>query len=144
MNSVNLIGNIGHDLEVRYIGSGEAVLNFNIAVSEGRDKTTWVRIVAWEKLAETINQYCGKGSKIGVTGALQQNKWTRNDGTEEDKLEVRAIRVDFLDPKGSNQGNQSNQNNQQQDENPFANVDTSKDPFKENDATDVQDSDLPF
>lgn len=113
MNSVNIIGNIGHDLEIRQTQSGKSVLNFNVAISEGKDKTTWVTVVTWEKTAESVYQFCGKGSKVGVTGSLQENKYTKKDGTEVKTLEVRAFRVDFLDSKGSNQGQQQNFNQQQ-------------------------------
>ena len=100
MNSVNLIGNIGHDLELRQTNNGKSVLNFNIAVNEGRDKVNWIRITAWEKTAELINRYCGKGSKIGISGSLTTNKYTNKDGVEITSTEVIARMITFVDKIG--------------------------------------------
>lgn len=155
MNSVNIIGNIGHDLEIRYTGSGKAVLNFNIAVNDFNGETEWFRIVLWNKLAENTEKYCGKGSKVGITGRLSKNKYTNKDGIEIEQVEIVGMGVEFL----SHQDNPQ-QNNQQQtknepvntwedkakDENPFNNIDFEKEnPFEGNDdVTEISDDDLPF
>lgn len=95
MNVVALLGNLGQDPEVRYTQSGKAVCNFSLAISEGRDKTTWVRCTAWEKTAELMGRYMTKGSKVAVEGRLTENNWTDKDGNERKSLEVSAFRVHF-------------------------------------------------
>src|SRR5699024_10964291 len=107
---------------------------------------------AWGKTAELLNQYCAKGSKIGITGSLKVDKFQDKEGNNREITKVNASRVEFLDSKGSNNGSQeqSNQNgtntndgqNQRSqptkhapEENSFANQDG---------AVDIQDSELPF
>lgn len=153
MNSVNLIGNIGHDLELRQTNNGKSVLNFNIAVNEGQDRVNWFRITAWEKTAELINRYCGKGSKIGISGSLTTNKYTNKDGVEITSTEVIARMITFVDTGNQNQqqnnynpqNNQPQRNNQQSNDNPFTNAGFDEDPFaSSDDVTDISNDDLPF
>lgn len=144
MNSVNIIGNIGHDLEVRYTGSGKAVLNFNIAVSNFRDETEWFRIVLWDKLATNTANYCSKGSKVGVSGRLSKNKYTNNEGIEIEQVEIVGLNINFL----SHQDGGQKKNNQVQNKNKPVNTwkeAIDENPFVENDdVTDINDDDLPF
>ena len=146
MNSVNIIGNIGHDLELRHTGGGKAVINFNVAIRESTDKTTWVRVVAWEQTAEFIKKYFGKGSKIGVTGALKENKYKRNDGTEVDSMEVLTFNVDILDKKPTENVQRNNQNqNQNEPVNTWEEAIDDENPFESNDdVIDIDSDDLPF
>lgn len=130
MNSVNIVGNIGHDLELKQTNSGKSVLNFNIAVRQYNGDTSWFRVTAWEKLAETINQYCQKGSKVGVSGYLLENKFTDKEGNNRSSVEINAQSVDFMDAKKEN----GQQNNYQQ-----------ADPFEQNaEETDISRNNLPF
>lgn len=143
MNSVNIIGSIGHDLELRYTGSGKAVLNFSIAVNNFRDETEWFRIVLWNKQAENTAEYCRKGSKVAVSGRLSINKYTNKDNQEVEQVEIVGMNIDFLsyqkDSSQSNQQQTEQSNSKQEDKNEFEN------PFKGNDdVTDISDDDFPF
>lgn len=156
MNSVNLIGNIGHELELNHTNSGKAVLNFSIAVNKGQDEVNWFRITAWEKTAKLIDQYCGKGSTIGISGSLTTNTYTNKDNIEVTSTEVIARMVKFLDTRNSNQQNNNSSSNQNQQTNnqPQNNQQSNQfdnsgfdadDPFASNDdVTDISDDDLPF
>ena len=61
---ITLIGNLGRDPEMRYTPSGVAVTSFSVAVNRSwtgqdgqrQDKTTWFRVSAWRRQAETCNQ----------------------------------------------------------------------------------------
>lgn len=100
MNSVNLIGNIGNDLELKRTNGDKGVCNFNLAVG-GYNRTDWISIVAWEKTAETICAHLKKGSKIGVTGSLRTRKYTDKDGNNRTVTEVVAENVSFVESKPS-------------------------------------------
>ncbi len=106
-----LIGNLGRDPEMRYTADGTPVTSFSIATNEkwtGRDgeqqeRTTWWRISAWRRLAETCNQYLSKGSQVLVEGRMNTDPetggprvFTRNDGTSGASYEVTASTVRFL------------------------------------------------
>lgn len=120
MNSVNIIGNIGHDLELRYTGSGKPVLNLSIAVSNFNGESEWFRVVIWNAVAENTVKYCKKGSKIGVSGRLATNKYTDNNGQERTNTEIVAQQVEFLSyqnehtPQENQYSGQNNANQGQQ------------------------------
>lgn len=110
-HKVVLVGNLGRDPEMRYTADGTPVTSFSIATNErwtGRDgaqqeRTTWWRISAWRRLAETCNQYLSKGSQVLVEGRMNPDPesggpktFTRNDGTVSASYEVTAAIVRFL------------------------------------------------
>jgi len=97
-NKVILIGNLGGDPEMRFTPSGKPVVNFSLAVNDGKD-TEWVRVTAWNKTAELCNQYLEKGKSVCVEGRLQTHKWEDQDGQTKYRTEVIANRVVFLGKK---------------------------------------------
>ncbi len=114
-HTIIIVGNLGRDPEMRYTPNGQAVTNFSVAStrrypgSDGQmvDETTWFRISAWGKQAETCNTYLQKGSKVLVEGRLIPDRntgnpriWNRQDGTPAASFEVNASTVRFLTPRG--------------------------------------------
>lgn len=102
-----LIGNLGGDPEMRYTPSGIPVTSFSMAVTRNwadangqrQEKTTWFRITAWRKLAETASQYLVKGSKVLVVGTVEEPRaYTDRDGNLRASLEVTADTIRFLSP----------------------------------------------
>lgn len=97
VNKVILIGNLGADPEVRYMPSGDAVANINIATSESwkdkqtgekQERTEWHKVVFFGKLAEIVKQYLRKGSKVYIEGKLRTRKYKAQDGSERYSTEV--------------------------------------------------------
>lgn len=98
VNKVILVGNLGRDPEIRFTQSGQKLANMSIATSETwrdkqsgerREKTEWHRVVVFdERLADIVEKYIKKGSKVYLEGALQTRKWTGNDGIEKYTTEV--------------------------------------------------------
>src|SRR5699024_9705671 len=97
-------------------------------------------------------QYCAKGSKIGITGSLKVDKFQDKEGNNREITKVNASRVEFLDSKGSNNGvqGQSNQNGTNTPGGQTRGAQTPKNapednPFTNQDgAVDIQESELPF
>jgi single-strand DNA-binding protein len=98
MNSVNLIGRLGTDPELKEVG-GKQLCKFRLAVDRGRDETDWFDVSAWDAQASACAQYLHKGSQVGVSGALRSRTWERDDGSKGYAVEVNAFRVDFIGPK---------------------------------------------
>ena len=99
LNRVEIIGNVGKDVEMRFTPAGKPVSSFSVAVNSKfgkQDTTEWFSIVTWNKLAETCNQYLQKGQQVYVEGRLQTRKWDGQDGITHYKIEVIANRVLFL------------------------------------------------
>ena len=103
-NKVFLIGNLTKDPELRYTPQGTAVVNLRLAVNrryrdrnqELKEEVCFVTVVAWDKQAETCNQYLRKGQPVFVEGRLQSRSWEDNSGQKRNVIEVRAERVQFL------------------------------------------------
>lgn len=120
-NQIQLVmyeGYLAADPEMRYTPSGSAVTNFRMgsnhsyknAAGETVKETTWLKIVAWGKLGEIVNQWCKKGSHVIVTGSLRADKdgnpavFQRKDGTSAASFEITAREVHFLDSKSDATG----------------------------------------
>ena len=108
---VIIIGRLGRDPEMRYTPSGVPVTTFSVATSrtwknaegEQQEKTTWFRVTAWQRLAETCNEYLSKGRQVMVEGEIEASAWIGNDGKERANLELRARTVKVLGSR-SDQG----------------------------------------
>lgn len=117
LNKVFIIGNLTRDPELRYIPSGQAVASFTVAVNRKfndqtggkKEETTFLRVVAWAKLAEISNQYLQKGSSVFVEGRLQSRSWQAQDGTKRNTIEVIAQSIQFLSRAAG--GARASQNN---------------------------------
>lgn len=104
-NRVILMGNLTRDPEMRHTSSGTPVTNFRLAVSETyrsrqdgqtREVVCYVDVAAWDRQAETCNQYLSKGSPVLVEGRLIYDEWKNQQGETRNRLSVRADRVQFL------------------------------------------------
>lgn len=108
-NKVLLIGNLTKDPELRYTPQGTAVVNLRMAVNrkfkdksgELKEEVCFITAVAWDRQAETCNQYLHKGSPLLVEGRLQSRSWDDNaTGQKRSVIEVRAERIQFLGAPG--------------------------------------------
>ena len=74
MQSLTIAGNVGKDAVLRRTNSGEPVLNFSVAVDNGKDRdgnkrdATWFDCSLWGKRAESLEQHITKGSKLVLRG----------------------------------------------------------------------------
>jgi single-strand DNA-binding protein len=98
-NNCTFSGNLGRDPDIRYFEDGKLVANFSIAV-EGRKKgdTLWMTVKVWNKPAQVIADYVKKGSKIIVSGELQEETWTK-DGVEKSRMVLNCQNFTLLDSK---------------------------------------------
>lgn len=118
---VTLVGNLGRDPEMQYTPTGKAVTNFSLAVTEpGKESPMWVKITAWEKLAEIANQHLKKGNPVLVKGRLEYDPqtggpqvWNGRDGSVNASFELTAFTIRFL-PSGGGRGQQRSSGPQRQ------------------------------
>jgi len=108
VNKVILVGNLGNDPEVRYMPNGNAVANVSLATSdswkdkntgEQQERTEWHRVIFFNRLAEIVEQYVKKGSKLYVEGRLQTRSWEQ-DGVKRYTTEIVASEMQMLDSRG--------------------------------------------
>jgi len=96
VNDVTITGRLGVDPELRYTPNGTAVCQLRVAIAEGQ-RTSWVTVVTFGKVAESVANYLKKGRKILIKGRLHTNEWTTQDGQKRSRVEVYASRVRFMD-----------------------------------------------
>jgi single-strand DNA-binding protein len=118
VNKVILVGNLGKDPEVRSSQDGTKIVNFSLATSETwndkasgerKEKTEWHRVVVFnERIADVVEKYVRKGSKVYVEGSLQTRKWTDQSGQDKYTTEVVIGRfrgeLTMLDSRGEGAG----------------------------------------
>jgi single-strand DNA-binding protein len=97
--TVEFVGNVGGEPELRFTPGGDAVCSFSVAVTprvkrgdEWEDgDTTWFRVSAWRKDAEALTEVLRKGDRVRVVGALRVSEYQKRDGTAGYGLEVAAV-----------------------------------------------------
>ena len=111
MNQVSLLGRICNDVELRYLDSGMAVTTITLAVDrpkkrDGDKEADFPRINIFDKQAEALQKYSGKGKRILVEGRLRTGSYDKN-GEKVYFTDVNATRVEFID---FNQKTRQNEN----------------------------------
>ena len=102
LNKCILLGRLTKDVELRHTGNGKAVATFTVAVDNGHGenkKTDFINCVAWEKTAEFVNNWFGKGRMIALVGRLSTRTYEGQDGHKNYVTEVVVSEVFFADSK---------------------------------------------
>lgn len=100
-NSVTIVGNVTEDPELRFTPSGVAVANFTVAVNSRVKKgDQWedrndgfFRCICWREMADNVAESVSKGTRVIVTGRLQEQKWEDNDGGKRSRIEIQVDEV---------------------------------------------------
>src|SRR3954468_24413743 len=101
-NTVTLIGNIPRDPELRFTPSGQATATFGLAVNrrwqnrqtqEWEEATSFFDVVCWREMAENASASLTRGSRVIVTGRLEQRSWESQEGEKRSKIEVIADEI---------------------------------------------------
>ncbi len=102
MNKCIFIGNLTRDPEFQTTGSGVSLCRFSIAVNRnyanasGEREVDFINIVTWRGLAENCNKYLTKGSKVCVSGSLQNRSYEDKDGNKRYATDIVAEDVEFI------------------------------------------------
>ena len=129
MNSVNLIGHLTKDVDLRYTQSGLAVGRFSVAIDrpkkDGQDNgADFPNCVAYGKTAENLANYVHKGEMVGVTGCIRTGSYTGKDGRKVYTTDISVASIQFLNSRssgGQNNGYQNNGNGYQNNGNGYQN-----------------------
>ena len=98
-NSITISGNITREPEMRYTPSGVSKVTFGVAVNrswrnqqtqEWEEQTSFFNVVAWRQLAENISASLTKGSRVVVSGRLEQRSWETEQGEKRSIVEIVA------------------------------------------------------
>lgn len=104
LNSIQIIGRLTRDPELKDAGSYQ-VVNFSIAVNGfKKDESYFFDCQAWGKLAtDIIMPYIKKGNRVGITGDLKQQTWNDKDGGKRSKVIIEVSTIQNLTPKQQDQ-----------------------------------------
>jgi single-strand DNA-binding protein len=125
VNKVILVGNLGADPELRYLPSGDAVVNFRLATTdrykekssgEMKESTEWHRCVAFARSAEILNEYLKKGSSVYLEGRIRTRKFQAQDGSDRYSTDIVIDNFQFLG--GRNAGGNGGESGGYGDERP--------------------------
>jgi len=101
-NTVTVVGNLTRDPELRYTPSGASNTRFGVAVNrrwmdrntnEWQEATSFFDIVCWREMAENVSESLAKGSRVVVTGRLEQRSYEDRDGNRRNVVEIIADEV---------------------------------------------------
>ncbi len=108
LNKVFLLGRLGQEPEIRYVGSnGTAVVNLSLATQEftkgANDEwetyPEWHRVTLWARLAELVGEHCNKGDQIFIEGSLATQEWEDEDGNNRRTTYIKGKNVQLLEDK---------------------------------------------
>lgn len=123
LNLCQFIGRLGKDPELRVTQAGKNVVTLSVAVGSKRkdqqtgqiiENTEWVRVVAFDKLADIIKQYTRKGSQVYISGRFRTRKWQNQQGIDQYTTEIVADKMQMLDSRDGQQAPQRQPAQQQQ------------------------------
>lgn len=118
MNSINLVGRVTKDLELRKTTSNKSVCEFTLAVNRLGEGTDFITCSVWNAQAENLVKYQGKGSLIGVLGSLRTENFKDKEGNTRYKTYVLVNNIEFLGTKKETT-EQPTQEVRQQEADPF-------------------------
>lgn len=104
MNSVNLMGRLVNEPEIRLTATQKKFISFRVAVDGGKDKdgnkiTYFLPCVAWNGTAENIAKFFHKGERIGVSGIITSRDYEDQDGKKRTLIEILVNSFDFCNEK---------------------------------------------
>lgn len=117
MNIAILSGRLTKKPELRTTTSGVSVCQFSLAVNRDRDKTDFIECVCFNKMAENLCKYKDKGDMIELSGKLETNSYTDNEGKKHSKTSVSVSVINYIN---SSQTSVNEAKNDQKD--PYLNM----------------------
>lgn len=114
MNKVIISGRTTADIELKATQTGKSVASFTVAVDTGygeNKQTSFLDVIAWEKMAELVSQYVHKGNKVLICGRLQTRTWEDKDGKKRKATEIVANEIEFIEAKKSDAAPAPNDSN---------------------------------
>ena len=116
MNHVIMMGRLTKDPEIRYTNSGKTIGSFSIAVerrfkSEGQPEADFFNCTTFGKQAEFVEKYLKKGTKILLSGEIQNNNYKDKNGNQQYSVQIMVNELEFAESKRAQAENNTEANN---------------------------------
>ena len=95
-NQFTLIGRLTKEPILKSTSTGKSVCEITLAVQNGKDDTSFITVSVWNKIAETVSNYCKKGDLIGVNGIIKNHNWEDKEGNKHYEYAFIGNKVSFL------------------------------------------------
>ena len=101
-NSITVVGNITRDPELKFLNSGQAAVRISIAVNrrwqnrqtqEWEERVSYFEVTGYGALAENAANSLTKGTRVIVTGRLEQRSWETENGDKRSIVEINADEI---------------------------------------------------
>ena len=99
-STVTIVGNLTRDPELRFTAGGKGIANFGVAVNrrwqqngEWQEKVSFFNVTAWDSLGENIAASLTKGTRVIVTGRLEQREYETKEGEKRNVVEIVADEI---------------------------------------------------
>ena len=101
-NSITVVGNLTRDPELKFLNSGQAAVRFSVAVNrrwqnrqtqEWEERTSYFEVTGYGTMAENAANSLTKGTRVLVTGRLEQRSWETDQGEKRSVVEINADEV---------------------------------------------------
>ncbi len=102
LNTVTVVGNVTRDPEMRYTPGGQPRCNIGIAVNrswmnrqtnEWEERTSFFNVVVWGDMADNVSHSITKGTRVVITGRLEQRSWETDQGEKRSVVEIVADEI---------------------------------------------------
>jgi single-strand DNA-binding protein len=102
MNTVVLTGNLGQDPEsFTLLMMGTHIVNFSLAFRSTKvEKTNWIKVAAFKKVAESAVKYLHKGARVSIMGILDMDEWENDNGEKRTMIKLIARSIEFIKTDG--------------------------------------------
>jgi single-strand DNA-binding protein len=95
-NQFTLIGRLTKEPILKSTSTGKSVCEISLAVSNGKDDTSFIQVSFWNKIADTISKYCKKGDLLGVNGIIKNHNWKDKNGNKRYDYVFIGDKISFL------------------------------------------------
>lgn len=103
LNSIMVIGRLTADPVLKYLNTGNAVVEFSIAnnyfIPNNDKAVNYFDVVAFGKTAETVSKWLTKGKQIAISGSLRQDRWTDKEGASKSRIRIMMQSMQILSPR---------------------------------------------
>ena len=103
LNSITVIGRLTADPVLKYLNTGNAVVEFSIAnnyfIPNNDKAVNFFDVVAYGKMAETVSKWLTKGKQIAISGSLRQDRWTDKEGASKSRIRITMQNMQILSPR---------------------------------------------